>query len=221
MDSNFWLERWAKHEIGFHQQRANEYLLEYWPQLALPIDSTAFVPLCGKTLDMRWLHERGHRVLGVEIARAACAEFFAEWNVRPEIGWHGTFERWTAQEITLLCGDFFDLTADDVTEVRAVFDRAALIALPPAMRKQYAAKLREILQPGTTLLLVAPDYDQEEMKGPPFAVGANEIRELFDGWQLDELATIDVTNSPDNARFRQRGLTQLIERVFRIQVGGR
>lgn len=216
MDNDFWLERWAKHEIGFHQQRVNEYLLEFWPQLALPRDAAVFVPLCGKTLDMRWLRERGHPVVGVDIARTACAEFFAEWNVEPRVVQEGCFERWSAQGITLLCGGFFELRSEHVANVTAVFDRAALIALPPPMRKQYVAELREILPSGASILLVAPEYDQQLMKGPPFAVDSREIRELFAGLGIDELAAVDVTDSPDNARFKQRGLTKLVERVYRI-----
>jgi thiopurine S-methyltransferase len=216
MDPGFWLERWAKHEIGFHQRHVNEYLIAHWPRLEVADAATVFVPLCGKSLDMRWLSERGHRVLGVEISRTACSEFFAEWNASPEVERSGAFERWSAREVTLLCGDFFDLQREDMTEVRAVFDRAALIALPPSMRRAYAAKLREILPAGTPLLLVAPDYDQSQMKGPPFAVGPSEIRELFGVSCVDELGAYDVSDAPDNARFRQRGLTSLIERVFRI-----
>lgn len=221
MENTFWLERWAKHEIGFHQQRVNAYLREYWPRLAVPNDATVFVPLCGKTLDMHWLRENGHRVFGVEIARTACAEFFAEWNVEPDVAQIGKFERWSAQDITLLCGDFFDLQPAGVADVRAVFDRAALIALPESMRHQYVTKLREILPRDAILLLVTADYDQQLMKGPPFAVGTREVRELFAGWRIDELAEIDVTNAPDNARFLQRGLTRLIERVYRIEPGER
>ncbi len=218
MDSKFWLERWAKHEIGFHQSSINPYLVEYWTPLDVPIDATVFVPLCGKTLDMRWLQERGHPVIGVEVARTACQEFFSEWGVEPEVTQSGKFERFSAQGITLLCGDFFGLTRADLQDVRGVFDRAALIALPPPMRRKYAAHLREILPDGTTLLLVAPEYDQGQMKGPPFAVGLDEIRELFSGWAIQPLASNDVTDSDDAARFRQRGLTRLVEHVVRIDV---
>ncbi len=221
MDNDFWIERWAKHEIGFHQQQVNAYLRNCWPQLGVPREATTFVPLCGKTLDMRWLREHGHPVLGVEIARTACAAFFAEWNVEPQVIRQGAFERWSAQGITVLCGDFFTLQPHDVASVLAVFDRAALIALPEAMRRAYVAKLREILPAGTVMLLVTPEYDQQQMKGPPFAVGTREVRELFAGWQVQEIAAVDVTHSPDNARFLQRGVSSLVERVYRIVVGER
>jgi thiopurine S-methyltransferase len=218
MDTQFWLERWARHEIGFHQSAVNEYLVRFWPMLSLPDDAPTFVPLCGKTLDMRWLLERGHSVLGIEIARNACREFFEEWGVEPNVTSSGAFECWQARKITILCGDFFDLSRTDVANVAGVFDRAALIALPRATRTAYANKLREVLPSGARILLVAPDYDQEQMQGPPFAVSAQEIRELFSECGIEELASVDVTSAPANARFRQRGLTKLVERVFRIEI---
>ena len=180
--------------------------------------ATVFVPLCGKSLDMRWLREeKDHPVLGIEIAANACRDFFREWNVEPTLTRAGSFEVYQAREITLLCGDFFALDRQDLLGVGAVFDRAALIALPEQMRDAYARKLLEILPARTPILLIAPEYPQHEMSGPPFSVEGAEIRSLFNGCEIDELAAVDVTHSPDNARFRQRGVTRLLERVYRIR----
>lgn len=219
MNTDFWLERWSRNEIGFHQRRFNEYLVEYWPVLRIDPRATAFVPLCGKSLDMRWLRQHeGHPVLGIEIARNACAEFFTDWNVQPKIETRGSFESFTAQGVTVLCGDFFALQPSDVTSVGGVFDRAALIALPTELRQRYANKLRELLEPKTVVLLIAPEYAQEQMKGPPFAVGESEIHSLFAGCKIEMLAEVDVTDVPDNARFKQRGVTCFVERVFKIVI---
>lgn len=217
MNIEFWLERWTKNEIGFHQRSINSYLVKHWPTLDIERDRAAFVPLCGKSLDMRWLSEAaGHPVVGVEIARNACTEFFTEWNVTPTVTRAGSFERFGARAIEILCGDFFQLDPERVRGVGGVFDRAALIALPPPMRARYAAHLQSIIPAGTPILLVAPEYAQEEMSGPPFAVDEAEIRELFAARRVDVLECVDVTNHADNARFRERGLTRLIERVCRI-----
>jgi thiopurine S-methyltransferase len=217
MNPDFWLTRWSRHEIGFHQSRVNEYLTRFWPALGVERQSVVFVPLCGKTLDMRWLQEHeGHPVLGNEIARSACTEFFDEWGVQPTASKQGSFEAFEARGVKILCGDFFALRPEDVANVAAVFDRAALIALPPEMRVAYAAKLQTIL-PRAPILLVAPDYAQHEMSGPPFAVGEAEIRTLFARRTVECIAEVDVTNAPENARFRQRGVTHLGERVFIIR----
>jgi thiopurine S-methyltransferase len=217
MDTDFWLERWRRNEIGFHQRRCNEYLVEFWPRLGIDTHAAAFVPLCGKSLDMRWLREHaGHPVLGIEIARNACSEFFSEWNIEPTLSRQSKFEVLEGRGVKLLCGDFFDLQPADVESVGAVFDRAALIALPRDLRVAYVKRLRQILPSATPILLVAPDYAQHEMSGPPFAVGEAEVRELFMGCAIDQLLEVDITAASDNARFRQRGLSRLVERVFRI-----
>jgi thiopurine S-methyltransferase len=216
MNNQFWLDRWSNNEIGFHQRSANDYLQRYWPQFDVPADAAVFVPLCGKSLDMHWLRERGHRVIGIELARQAVADFFSEWDVTPQIARTGPFERWQAQGIELLCGDFFALSADDLAGVRAVFDRAALIALPPELREAYAKKLREILSPGTPTLLVTADYPQHEMSGPPFAVSDAEVKTLFGEDRVQVLAETDILQRPENERFRQRGLTRLVEGVYRV-----
>ena len=37
-----------------------------------------FVPLCGKTLDLIWLNEKGHTVMGCELSEVAAKQFFEE-----------------------------------------------------------------------------------------------------------------------------------------------
>lgn len=219
MDPKFWLERWAKRETGFHQPHTNEYLQKYWPQLAVPEGTTVLVPLCGKSLDMLWLHRQGYPVLGVEVARTAVSDFFEAWRMDAQVTSLGAFEQWSAggtQGITVLCGDFFALDAPLTAHVGAVFDRAALIALPPQMRKSYACKLLEIVPPQIPMLLITLDYEQDEMAGPPFAVSHGEVQELFATSRVERLAEIDVSASAENARFRQRGVSRTLERVYRI-----
>lgn len=218
MNKDFWLARWSKHEIGFHQKTVNPYLETFWPQLRVPVDATAFVPLCGKSMDMHWLRAHGHPVLGIEISRGAIEEFFAEAGLSPTATPHGAFERFAANGITLLCGDFFELSREDVREVRGVFDRASLNALPPELRARYAEKMRQILPKDAVTLLITTDYDQAQMSGPPFAVADAEVQSLYGNDRVESFVTYDVTESPDNARFKQRGLTRFVERVYRISV---
>lgn len=216
MDNQFWIDRWSRGEIGFHQRDINRYLRQHWPGLQIPEGVPAFVPLCGKSLDMRWLSEQGHPVIGVEVAREAVHEFFAEWGVDPKIDRTGPFERWQAKNIELLCGDFFALTRPDLAGVGAVFDRAALIALPEELRRKYTQKLHGVLPAAATTLLITVDYPPQELSGPPFAVSDAEVRLLFAKRKIALLAEVDVTDSADNARFRERGVSRLIERVYRI-----
>lgn len=182
MDAEFWHDRWQEGRIGFHQAEVHPLLSQYWPQLAsqLPPQSTVFVPLCGKSLDMLWLAAQGHKVIGAELSELAAQQFFDEQNVSPEVQQGGKFVSYSANNVTILCGDFFDLSAADLGNVAAVYDRAALIALPKAMRKQYAQHLRNLLTDGCQLLLVSMEYDEAVLTGPPFSVPWAEIATLFD-----------------------------------------
>jgi thiopurine S-methyltransferase len=213
MKKDFWLERWHRGEIGFHQDEINPYLIEYWKQLNLASNSAVFVPLCGKSRDMLWLREQGYPVLGVELSAIAVQAFFKESGYEPQHARTGKFDRCEANGIRILCGDFLDLRKDDLANVGAVYDRASLIALPPDMREKYARHLKDILPPGTQILLVTVDYPQAEMQGPPFSVSSSEVELLYKKYaEVRLVAQLDVLAK--NPRFRERGLSRLIENIF-------
>ena len=139
------------------------------------------VPLCGKTLDLAWLVAQGQPVLGVELSPIAVEALFCEQGLVPEVTDESPFRRYRSGALEVLCGDFFDLTQAHLGAVDAVYDRASLIALPPETRRGYAAHLMGLLSPETRILLITLDYDQAQMAGPPFAVAAGEVRDLFGG----------------------------------------
>jgi thiopurine S-methyltransferase len=215
MKKDFWLERWERDEIGFHQDEINPYLLRHWQELFPAHSAKVFVPLCGKSRDMLWLRKQGHSVLGVEISELAAQAFFRENGYTPNHTTSEKFERYEADNIRILCGDFFDLSKDDLAEVNAVYDRASLIALPPEMRERYASHLVSILPPATQILLITVDYPQSEMSGPPFAVSVGEVESLYRGRaKIRRLAQLDVL--AENPRFQKRGLSRLHENIFLI-----
>jgi thiopurine S-methyltransferase len=213
MTKDFWLARWEKEETGFHQDEINPYLRQYWQELHLAPDSVVFVPLCGKSRDMRWLREQGHRVLGVELSAIAVQAFFEENGYTPQHDLHGRFHRCEADGIRILCGDFFDLSKDDLANVTGVYDRASLIALPPEMRERYVHHLVNTLPPATQILLITVDYPQPEMQGPPFSVTSDEVEALY-----REYAEVRLLAQPDvlaqNPHFQERGLSRLRENIF-------
>ncbi len=215
MNPDFWLERWQRNEIGFHQQEINAHLQDYWPRLGLPAGSRVFVPLCGKSRDLLWLRTCGHEVLGVEISPLAVRDFFAENRLTPLVAHDGKFERCTADGLSILCGDFFDLAPAQLAGADGVFDRASLIALPPAMRVRYAKHLTAILPRKAETLLVTMEYRQQEMDGPPFSVQEDEVRRLYEPrYMVATLFAKDIL--AENPRFRERGLSSLKEKVYRL-----
>ena len=178
MDEQFWIKAWNEGRTAFHQPHYHEKLTEHFPQLGPQAGQKVLVPLCGKTKDMTWLRQQGLQVHGVELHEQAVKDFFSENELfPPKVTRDQFFIHHSHQDITISCGDFFKLGQKDAYDL--VYDRGALVALPAPMRKNYAQVIRGSLKKGGQYLLIAYEYDQSKMEGPPFSVGENEIRELY------------------------------------------
>src|SRR6218665_2727451 len=218
MQPAFWVRRWQNNQIGFHAPVANPFLQQYWPALGVPEGSQVLVPLCGKSLDLVWLAEQGLRVMGVELVQQAVEDFFREQQLQPRIRQQGAFSVYQADAVEIWCGDIVALTAEDVRDCTALYDRAALIAFPPDMREIYAQHLPQFLPGGCRGLLVSLDYEQALMDGPPFSVPDEEVQRLLgESWQPQLLHVQDCIQDEQSARFVQRGLQRMDERVYRLQ----
>ncbi|MDR0276603.1 MAG: thiopurine S-methyltransferase [Paucimonas sp.] len=217
MQADFWHKRWERNQIGFHQDRVNPYLARYWPALGIAPGSRVLVPLCGKSLDLAWLAGQGLRVLGVELSQRAVEDFFTEQQLQPERFQHGAFTCYRSEGVEIWCGDVFQLSAGDVADCVGLYDRAALIALPPEMRQRYAALLSGILPQGCRGLLVTMDYDQAQLDGPPFAVPDDEVQALFAGrWEVRVEVEEDILG--ESWKFVQAGVSSLLERVYTLSL---
>lgn len=215
MDPEFWHRRWQEDRIPFHEGRVNRHLEVFWPQVAGVSEEAVFVPLCGKAIDLAWLRDRGHRVIGVELSERACRAFFTERGMAPEVAEGRGFRRFSHGAIELLCGDFFDLEPEHVQGAGLVYDRAALIALPPDLRPRYCAHLAGLMGGGTRGLLITLDYPPQAFGGPPFAVGEDEVyRHLGSAFRVERLHAGPLR--PDDP-LRSRGLQDASETVFSLQ----
>ena len=153
---------------------------------------------------------------GNEISPIAVRGFFEEHGLEPKVTRRGKLESWACEDLEILCGDFFDLTPDDMTGVSAVYDRASLVALPPAMRVDYVAQLARLLAANASVLLVSMEYPDHEMQGPPFSVTQGEVESLYQpAFRVDLLASVDILKENDN--LRRKGLSQMQEKVYRLR----
>lgn len=216
MDAQFWHERWEAGEIGFHQDEVHGALRRHWQDLELIGNERVLVPLSGKSRDLLWLLERGHRVVGVEISSRAVADFFRENNLTARQEKLGYFERWTCDELEILLGDFLELESDQLGTIDAVYDRASLVALPPMMRNAYSHRFHTFAPKGLKALLITLEYEQSKMGGPPFSVGFEEVKRLYgDAFAIELLEDMDIIEQ--EPRFRQKGLGWLKEKTIRMQ----
>jgi len=208
MEHDAWRQRWTEGRIGFHEGAPNAFLAQHAGLLAGR--DRVLVPLCGKTEDLAFLAARGHQVVGVELVEDAVRAFFSEHALAPDVTRDGVFVTYSHGPITVLAGDVFDVARDRTGTIDAIYDRAALIALPPELRRRYAAHLRSLVAPGALMLVVTLEYPQDRMAGPPFAVDEAELRELYRGCTIDLLE-----QRPAGGRLREAGIDGT-ERCFAI-----
>jgi thiopurine S-methyltransferase len=215
LEPEFWHERWRAGQIGFHQSAVERYLSRYWPELGLASDCRVFVPLCGKSLDLLWLLERGHGVAGVELSAVALESFCMEHGIPAKRRIVDGFDVYESVNLELYRGDFFALTQELLGPVAAVYDRAALISWRPELRAAYVDHATSLTSPATQTLLVTLEYAQAQMKGPPFSVVADDVERLYArNHAIRELSRQDILAS--EPRFRARGVTALYEVCYRL-----
>jgi len=212
MDADFWLQKWENNNTGFHQPEANPVLVKYFKALSSKEGSRVFVPLCGKTLDIAWLLSKGYQVVGAELIEMAIEQLFTELGVTPKISEAGAVRHYQAEHIDIFVGNIFDLSSEQLGPVDAVYDRAALVALPEEMRQQYTVHLTKITNKAPQLL-TSYEYDQSLMDGPPFSVSRQEIEQHYRNNY--DLTLMVSTNIPGGLK----GVCAATQNVWLLQNG--
>jgi len=216
MQPEFWHDRWASGRIGFHRDAPLPLLVRHWPSLRLPASSRVFVPLCGKSLDMVWLAEQGHRVLGIELSERAIAQFFDERGLAPQLRESEAGRHYAAGPWELVAGDAFAIPPGLLAGCGGIYDRGAMIALPPPLRERYARSTWQRLPARCSGLLVTLEYPQAEKAGPPFSVDEADVHaRLGADWELALLERRDILAG--EASFQAEGVTALSTAVYRVQ----
>lgn len=215
VDNKHWLDRWKENRIGFHESEVNRHLRRYLPNFDLPRGAGVFLPLCGKAHDIAWIAAQGYEVIGIELSQLAIEAFFEENELAYERLDTDRFGIYKSGNISLLQGDFFDLSNDDLGACNLVYDRAALIAMEQHDRPRYYDHMLSIIPAVSNMMLITLDYDQSEMTGPPFSVSTNEVYQYYsDAFSINLLETNDIID--ESPRWRKVGLTALSESVFRL-----
>ncbi len=211
-----WHNRWENNKIGWHADQINRQLVEYFSELNLINGDKIFVPLCGKSLDMIYLLQRGLKVIGVELSEIAVKQFFSENELEYSVSQADELLLYEGDRIKIFCGDFFSLKESHLVDVKAVYDRAALIALDEGLRPKYINHLNDIISLDVRILLLTLSYPQHQRVGPPFAVSKSEVDSLYSGsFQCRELSCInDVENEP---MFLLQGVDFVEKAVYCLQ----
>lgn len=203
-----WLERWEEGRIGWHEPEGNTNLKEHWPDL--PEGTRVLVPLCGKSLDLLWLANRGLDVVGVELSPIAVESFFDEHDLEYDVDAGDRLVHYRSQSapITIFCGDYFDFESQTFD---ALYDRGALIAMSADERPGYVEHTKKLLRQNAYRLVITLEYDQSVANGPPFAVMADEIESYWGDLRLLSRRN-DIENCPP--KFKAAGLSEIVEAAW-------
>ncbi|NGP88661.1 thiopurine S-methyltransferase [Fodinibius halophilus] len=214
MELSYWQSRWKKDNTGWHMETVYPPLPKLWSHLSIDKNSRVLVPLCGKSRDMGWFLEQGHAVTGIETSTKAINELKEKYSGEFTKEQSHGFTIYTTDRLRLWQGDFLKLPSQQIESPAIIYDKAAIVALPPAMRKEYAQKVLELCNPETQILLQTFEYEQGEMNGPPFSVKEKEIRKLFgNSFSLNLLH--EQPKFKELKKFQQRGLSSyLTEKIF-------
>jgi len=217
LEISYWISRWEKDKTGWHQQQVNPKLRKYWKSLNISPNPTVLVPLCGKSIDLQWLSDQAQKVIGIEVSEKAVREFLEQHAGDYTTQHHGEFVVYQSDAFEIWQGNYFHMKSSFLGPIDAVYDRAALVSMPPAKRVAYAKKLRELIENRAKILLISFDYPQQEMNGPPFSVPFEEIRQHY-GPQY-EIEVLHKENMIESVRkFNRRGLkSYFFEKVYYLK----
>jgi len=219
-DAAFWQVQWDKSNLFWHRDQCHLKLKKHLDVLTGGQPNRLILfPLCGKAVDMAWLASQGHRVVGVEVTKEACEQFFAEQNMTPVITKIDGFTVYSSQDgrVKIYQGDFFAFTSTYEGKFDAVWDRGALVAIPYEMRVPYVPVIVKLMAPGCNYLLNTFDYDSEKFSGPPHLVTLGEIKQHYGETCSIEMIDKDDTKPADNFKDKD-GLYSLVEVVYLIKL---
>ncbi len=209
-----WHDSWREGRIGFHQSNVNTDLVANEERFLAGGSHRILVPLCGKTVDLAWLAERGHEVVGVELVPQAVEEFFAEQQLTATEREVNGLRVVSADNLQIVIGDFFAVTSEHFGLFDRIWDRAALVALPEEVRGTYAQHLRTLVVSGAVLLQNVFEYDQSKMDGPPFSIPDKEVRTHYNGAKVELVSEQDVIEKV--AQFKAKGHEYWLTRNYFI-----
>ena len=182
MEMKHWSQMWDTNHIGFHKSEPHSDLVTH-EKLFLQEKSRVFLPLCGKSLDLVYLADKGHEVCGCEFVEKAVKDFFAEQNLEYVLDDDPKSSipvyKAVSKPITLYQGDFFSLSSSIIGKFDAIWDRASLVAINPFQRQDYAKVMLELMTPNSKYLLNSFIITGENYRGPPHSVPTEDINKMY------------------------------------------
>ncbi len=161
MDKNYWDTRWEKQETGWDIGYPSPAITKYMDGIA-DKNTAILIPGCGNAYEAEYLIQQGFtNITLIDIAPLAVE------NLKKK------FEGQSA--ISILCEDFFEHKGS----YDLVLEQTFFSAIPPFKRKDYVAKMHEILKENGRIVGLLFDK-QFNNPFPPFGGCPCEYRPIFE-----------------------------------------
>jgi len=186
---DYWKKKWEEGDTSWHNSKVNRTIENYFDKMVgNEKEQRILFPLCGKTMDMKWVADKGHVVVGVEGSEKAAKEFFQDQNLEykmdaismaPNVA--HVFSS-LDEKIRIFVCNFFDFRSTVAGgKFNGVFDRGSVVAINSNERPKYAEMMGDLVLPGGKILTECVEYDPTLFGGPPHVVSEDDLREIYRG----------------------------------------
>lgn len=196
MTVGMWKECWNTPNVAFHNPNLNELFIKYHDKMLTRPGMRIFVPLCGKAVEMKWLVDQGHKVVGLEAAPVPCKAFFEENNIPYEIhemkGIHGEKYESLDHNVVIYCCDFFLFSKDVCGEIDGIWDSGGLNSMDVEDRDKYIHRIRSLMGKGCVNLTEFVNFDKS-IVDITWSMTKEELeREFGEGFTVEDITQMDA-----------------------------
>ncbi|CAH8614770.1 unnamed protein product [Dicrocoelium dendriticum] len=182
-------------------------LVQYWDKFYTgnPSEKLIFVPLCGKSIDLRWLYcEKGFSIVGCDLSETALLAFVTEYPdlamKRTEIpfknGERISMFHTPDKRLRLYLCDLFIMDQSPEGPFKYIWDRGSLVAVDPSLQKKYVEFVSTLITPDARWLLETVNYPEGIHDGPPCRIPDEEYATLFGKGYNSRLLSYQLVDHP-------------------------
>merc|ERR1712071_145075 len=177
-----WDGKWKANKSPRHKNEINDFLATHFSHVTkIKNPARILVPLCGKAVDMKWMYDSGHSVVGIEGVEEPIIQFFTEQNLEYRKEMVGNCPCYSTEDgrLKIFQSDLLLIDPEVVGKFDGVWDRGSLVAIYQEDREKYAELLKKLLAESFSYLIATMVYDQSQFPGPPRSVPVEEITKMF------------------------------------------
>jgi len=197
-----WINCYAAGTMPWHLKDVNHFLKKYITTLTENKDVSGkrvLIPLCGKTVDMKFLYEQGLTVVGIELLDVAIQSFATENNMLLTAETKESYTIHTFDErLKIFQGDLFQFTPDMLGGLFDFWwDCGSLTAMVNEEDHKYMQLILSLMKTNSRGLITLFQYEPSVYIGRPKSINQAKVEEILDGkFEINQLACLPEDDLP-------------------------